>query len=1013
MSFMKQHRYLSFLALASALVACSPEEQKEDPQIPSTDDFYMSLAGNQLGKDTWFEGDRVKLLAASSSVILEPLSSGKKVAFKNPSGASLKSPFFAIYPADVDYSLDGTSLKFKIPSTQSPEVMTRAIFAGRSSNRTISLNPVMSRLSINLVGSGRYKSITLSGMSGEKISGDYTVSFFESAPSFSSGTTETVSYSSDELGEGLYYFCTIPTTFLRGIKITLGLKDGSTETLTYQGKVALGAGAVFHIGSTDDASLQGGEQPEVVPTEAKILSFDFSKGCPAGWPTSTGVYGDYSFNLNGEDYSFLFNSTMYYTTWNCMLVYGNNHYCGLPALKNYRLSKVTILTPAGRNTAGQYCTITSNPTGTQVFAGGERKELKDNTEYTWTLSNTEENQMCFLYSTREGTPISKLTLTYEPCAARISRMNEYNHPRLIMNDSELVELKSALASASADSPFRQLHNLAIKLADEAVNGGEIVRSFDSSGRMLGTSRTALKRIFNCAYAYRVTEDPKYLKRAEQDLITVCGYDSWNGKKHFLDVGEMCAAVAMGYDWLHDDLQESTLRAIEKAYRSYGIGNMYRQEWNLNFLANIGNWEQVCCGGLIAAALSMYEAFPADAQYVIDRCKASNLSTAPQLYSENGNYPEGYSYWAYGTSYQMLMNLCLETAAGDSSLSNPTGFDQTPNYYLFLEGPSGMCFNYSDTSPNTNQPGQPLWYFAAKYSKPSLIVNEIPKIASSYGTGENPRLLPIVVWAASKLDYSKTGAAADRQYVARGENPVIIMRNGWGGASSDYYVGFKGGKANNNHGHMDAGSFIMDYHNLRWAYDFTRPAYANVEAALKNAGGDFWGMNQASLRWQVNVMNNLHHNTLTINGAQHVVDGAATITDVIDGSNEIGGTMDMTPVFAGNAASVKRTLKVVGKDVLFVIDEIQALSSKPAAVEWRMVSKAVPTVSKTNIKLTQGGYSMYLYTESSPEVEFTTYSNAKIKSWDSDITKYNLMGWKYTVPAGQKVVITTVLAPSAP
>lgn len=1010
---MKQHRYLLFLALASALVACSPEEQKEDPQVPSTDDFYLSLTANQLGKDSWSAGDRVKLFSSSSSDVLETSASGKKVAFKATSGASMKLPYVAVYPSDLDCSYDGTSLNLEIPSVQSPEDMTRAIFVGRSITRTINLSPVTSRLSIKLVGSGKYKSITLSGLSREKISGGYTVTVSANGLLSSPGTSETVSYSADELAEGLYYFCVIPTTFYRGIKITLGLKDGSTETLSYQGKVPLESGSVLHLGNTDDASLQGGEQPEIVPTEAKTLSFDFSKGCPAGWPTSTGVYGDYTFNLNGVDYSFLFNSTMYYTTWNCMLVYGNSHYCGLPALKNYRLSKVTILTPVGRNTAGQYCTISSNPNGTQVFAGGERKELKDNTEYTWTLSDTEENQMCFLYSTREGTPISKLTLTYEPCATRISRMNEYNHPRLIMNDSELVQLKSTLASAPADSPFRQLHNLAIKLADEAVNGGEIVRSFDSSGRMLGTSRTALKRIFNCAYAYRVTEDPKYLKRAEQDLITVSGYDSWNGKTHFLDVGEMCAAVAIGYDWLHNDLQESTLRAIEKAYRAYGIGNMYRHEWNLNFLANIGNWEQVCCGGLIAAALSMYEAFPADAQYVIDRCKASNLSTAPQLYSENGNYPEGYSYWEYGTGYQALMNVCLETAAGDSSLSNPSGFDQTPYYYLFLEGPSGMCFNYSDTSPNTNQPAMTLWYFAAKYGKPSLIVNEIPKISSSYGSGETPRLLPLAIWSASKLDFSKMGSSQDKKYVGYGVNPLIVMRNGWGGASSDYYVGFKGGKANNNHGHMDAGSFIMDYHNLRWAYDFTRPAYANVESALKNAGGDFWGMNQASLRWQVNVMNNLHHNTLTINGAQHVVDGAATITDVIDGSNEIGGTMDLTPVFAGNAASVKRTLKVVGKDVLFVIDEIQALSSKPAAVEWRMVSKAVPTVSKTNIKLTQGGYSMYLYTESSPEVEFTTYSNAKIKSWDSDITKYNLMGWKYTVPAGQKVVITTVLAPSAP
>lgn len=995
----------------SLLASCSPEEK--DAQMPSTDDFYLSFSSNRLGKDIWNEDDRVKLMSAGEECIMAPSEAGRKVNFKAGSKASLKAPFVVVYPAELNSSFDGIRAKIDIPSEQTPAQMTQAVFAGKSSNRTISLSPVSSRLSINLVGSGKYKSISISGLSGEKISGTCAVSFQSTIVSVSAGTSDTVTYSSDILAEGLYYFCVVPVTFLKGVRITLGLKDGGVETLTYNGKFKLDPGASFHLGNTDDAALQGVEQPEVIPTEGKTLSFDFSTGCPSGWPTAKGSYGVYSFSQGGESYDFIFSNTMYYSSWKCLLVYGDANSCGLPAFKNYKLTKVSILTPVGRNTAGQYCTITADQAGSKVISGGERKELKDNTEYSWTLNGTEENQVCYLYSTREGAPVLRMTLTYEPCAARISRMNEYNHPRLIMNDAALVEFKSALDAAASDSPFRQLHELAMKIADETVSGDDIVRSFDSSGRMLGTSRQALKRIFNCAYAYRVTEDPKYLARAEKDLLTVSAYDDWNGKKHFLDVGEMCAAVAIGYDWLYADLQETTRAAIEKAYYSYGIGNVYRRQWNLDFLNTTGNWEQVCCGGLCAAALAMYEAYPSDAQFIIDKCKSSNLEIAPRLYSNQGNYPEGYSYWEYGSSFQSLMNLCLETAAGDNSLSNPKGFDQTPNYYLFLEGPSGMCFNYSDTSPNTNQPALTLWYFAAKYDKPSLIVNEIPKIAKNYGSGEVPRLLPIAVWAASKLDFSKTNAAQDKMYVGNGENPVIVMRNGWGGAATDYYVGFKGGKANNSHGHMDAGSFIMDYHNLRWAYDFTRPSYATVEAALKAAGGDFWSLAQNSLRWQVNVMNNLNHNTLTINGAQHVVSGSATITDSFENVGEMGGTMDLTPVYAGNAASVKRTLKVIGKDVLYVIDEIEALPSKAAAVEWRMVSKAVPTVSNTNIKLTQGGYNMYLYTVSSPEVELTTYSNAKVKSWDSDITKYNLMGWKHTVPAGGKAVITTVIAPTAP
>ena len=35
---------------------------------------------------------------------------------------------------------------------------------------------------------------------------------------------------------------------------------------------------------------------------------------------------------------------------------------------------------------------------------------------------------------------------------------------------------------------------------------------------------------------------------------VCSYPDWN-PKHFLDIGEMVTAVAIGYDWCYDYLNE--------------------------------------------------------------------------------------------------------------------------------------------------------------------------------------------------------------------------------------------------------------------------------------------------------------------------------------------------------------------------------------------------------------------------------------------------------------------------
>lgn len=72
-------------------------------------------------------------------------------------------------------------------------------------------------------------------------------------------------------------------------------------------------------------------------------------------------------------------------------------------------------------------------------------------------------------------------------------------------------------------------------------------------RLLAISRIALKRIYYLSYVYRMTGDKKYAHRAEQEMLAVSRFTDWN-PTHFLDVGEMVMALAIGYDWLYDSLQ---------------------------------------------------------------------------------------------------------------------------------------------------------------------------------------------------------------------------------------------------------------------------------------------------------------------------------------------------------------------------------------------------------------------------------------------------------------------------
>jgi hypothetical protein len=62
-------------------------------------------------------------------------------------------------------------------------------------------------------------------------------------------------------------------------------------------------------------------------------------------------------------------------------------------------------------------------------------------------------------------------------------------------------------------------------------------------------RYAVYYILTEAMAYRLTGDERFLQRAKRDLLTVAAFPDWN-PQHFLSVGEMSFAVAIGYDWLY-------------------------------------------------------------------------------------------------------------------------------------------------------------------------------------------------------------------------------------------------------------------------------------------------------------------------------------------------------------------------------------------------------------------------------------------------------------------------------
>ena len=583
-----------------------------------------------------------------------------------------------------------------------------------------------------------------------------------------------------------------------------------------------------------------------------------------------------------------------------------------------------------------------------------------------------------------------------------------NHPRVIFSDDDFLRLKETVAAGS-NKALSSIHTGIVSLASSYLDDPDLEYDIPDGKRLLSVSRNAQQRILFCAYAYRMTSDRQYLEQAEHDITTVCSFKDWNARNHFLDVGEMAAGVALGYDWLYDELSAETKTLVRKALNDYAFVPAEEGTWNLDFYKATNNWNQVCNGGLVCAALAVYEDNEDVARSIIEKAIESNLPAMQAMYSPDGNYPEGYSYWNYGTLYEALMLTALETAAGtDTGLSNVPGFADTGKYMVFMEGPSGSCFNYSDCAPGS-LPCLAQWYFAWKFKDMSVLYLEQDRV-DGYKSSSEARLLPLIAFYAADVVPASISAPTEHIFSGAGVTPVVLVHDTWTMGTDDRFLGIKAGQGNTSHAHLDAGSFVYDADGVRWAADLGLQSYGTLEPYI-----NLWNMNDNSERWTAFRYNNLNHNTITINGEYHRVAGAGTVEKIIDEDGRRGAVVDITAPFGGAVESAERTIYIEG-DNLVITDHIVANADEPASVRWTMVTPAVPAIEYGSITLSQGGKYMFLTKEPSAggrNPSWEIWSTQSDNSWDASNDGYYECGYTVTLEAGEEAEITVTLTPEDP
>lgn len=527
-------------------------------------------------------------------------------------------------------------------------------------------------------------------------------------------------------------------------------------------------------------------------------------------------------------------------------------------------------------------------------------------------------------------------------------------PRLFLTPKIEKELKRKLTyDPVLQGYFEYLKNESLKILEEPLLKHEL-----EGFRMLAVSRIMVERMGILSMVYRLEKDPKILERINREIQAVCTFSDWN-PQHFLDVGEMSFSVALAIDWVGEWLPAQTVALAKESLIEKGIKESFNEENDRMFWINsTNNWNAVCHGGMITAALVTADVNPELAARIISRA-LDKLPGSLSEYAPDGVYPEGATYWGYGTSYTIIAASALKSAFGsDFGISKSPGFMESPVFVLQVTSPRGEYFNFADCGDrNSGHNAVLMAWFAANTGISSFFNSDILRNPESLGRLAGPGL----IWA-SQYNPDKPVALAT-EWFGDGRNPVAVFRDN----ENDFYLAMKGGKAALSHGNMDAGTFVFELNHVRWVIDpGNQPYYP-----LNRIGFNLAGHCQDCPRWTLLTKKNLGHSTITINDERFDVNATAKIIDFTEGNNpEV--TIDMTPLYFGNVDGATRRF-VKESHTSFIIEDRIKINELTNNINWGLMTVADVSLTKNGAILRQDDKELFLEILGPKDIGFSVVS----------------------------------------
>jgi len=524
--------------------------------------------------------------------------------------------------------------------------------------------------------------------------------------------------------------------------------------------------------------------------------------------------------------------------------------------------------------------------------------------------------------------------TADELISALKKNNPNNdHPRLLMRKEDFDRVRNLIATNEMVSGWYSSFK---KSAESAINQPPYRWELRDGLRLLYVAQDVTSRVRALALAWQIDRDPRYAERAYLELKAVCDYPNWV-LTHWLDIGQMCQGVALGYDWIYDWMNDSQRETIKNGIVRLGL-KPFQERYNeflrgeaspTGWLMVSTNWNPWCNSGSIMAALAVGVEAPEISGFILETALKS-FERSLDEYGPDGGGTEGLGY-----GNNTLSNVTYIIGGLDSAIGSDYGYYNKPGYPAFayflsyMNGPS-VAFGYGENGGTAKVYLSSSFFVANKIGDYALANMHLDDILSKR---TNPNILDILYYRPELYGDQSVELGLDR-YFRKVETGT--MRSSWTDPEA-LWVGFHGGDSSKGHSQLDSGTFVLDAMGLNWALDLGTEQLTYTGTS-EQMGGDPYLLYRMSAQG---------HNCLQINlndERGQVLESISEVTEFVSKPAGSYAIMDLTEAYSHVATKATRGFGLMeDREVVVIQDEIEFAENSD--VWWLMHTPAAIEVSE--------------------------------------------------------------------